>query len=184
MSTAETFPEWMRKLAKVSPPCQMGRHEICDELTAKFVAGHPEFGPYNCHCNCHIDRYIAERDRARSVAAALEQELALKDEAIEQLRAQHRPFGIYEECSHCHTDEDVAVGVAKQIAEVGLVCADGLMYRVCYECCTGGSGYQSEECVDHHDHSAGTCNTARVLDSLAARIEAAGKDYDEKEQEQ
>lgn len=88
--------------------------------------------------------------------------------AIGRVRAIHKPFGIYEECNHDHTDEDVADGQAVNVNEVGLTCDDGLMYRICMECCVDGEEYQSERCMDSHEHSkvGPICATIAALDGV------------------
>ena len=76
-------------MTTISPACQMSEHDACDEMTADFLADHPEAAPWDCRCICHIGRYLTERDRARSTAVALEQELARRDQALDEIRALH-----------------------------------------------------------------------------------------------
>ena len=108
---------WARTLT-VAPPCQIGAHDACDEMTAGFLADHPEAAPWDCRCLCHIGRYLAERDRARSVAVALEQELARKDQALDEIRALHKPERILtvggsdEMCAHCRVRPKNAYDIA------------------------------------------------------------------------
>ena len=79
-------------MTTIAPPCQMSEHDACDEMTAEFLADHPEAAPWDCRCLCHMSRYLAERDRARSIAVALEQELARKDQALDEIRAALRVY--------------------------------------------------------------------------------------------
>lgn len=95
---------------------------------------------------------MAERDRLR--------------EQVQAVRALHRPFRIYDECGHEHTDEDVDQGRAVSIDEVGYTCADGYLYTICRWCCTDGSEYQTETCATNHAaerENCCPCPTARAL---------------------
>lgn len=93
--------------------------------------------------------------------------------AIRQTKEIHQPWGIYTECGHEHTEaelEDPASSV-HQVDLVGLVCAEGLMYRVCRSCCVEpgwSEGYQTETCATKHTHtSAGpVCPTTAALDGV------------------
>jgi len=83
--------------------------------------------------------------------------------AVEAVRSIHKPFGIYDECGHDHTEEDLASGFAVD-ANLHYACADALMYRICTECCTEGMG-QSEACVSSHEHGPGKpfCRTIEAI---------------------
>jgi len=89
-------------------------------------------------------------------------------EAVGEL---HKPFGIYDECGHSHTEleaDDPESGVLF-IDEIGFTCKSGFMYYVCKECCLDGSEEQhvSEECGEHHLHEEGwTCDTAKCFELL------------------
>lgn len=78
----------------------------------------------------------------------------------------HKPFGIYDECDHDHSDKDVAEGVAVD-AGFYFACNDALQYRICTGCCTSGGDRpeQTEECVTHHDHGPGKpwCRTYQAM---------------------
>lgn len=113
------------------------------------------------HDNPVARRMKQQRDHARDIAVALEQQLA----AVREL---HREWRIYDECGHDHTydkDGNVPDGVVR-VEEVGLTCADGYLYSICWTCCTDGvDGYQREECLSH-DHGKGkpVCRTAELID--------------------
>lgn len=84
--------------------------------------------------------------------------LATRIEAVLEL---HSALNIYDECGHDHEWPDEP-GVV-EVEEIGLTCADGLLYQVCRECCVHVEQYQSEECVDHHDQShCWPCRTVRA----------------------
>lgn len=120
------------------------------------------------------ERLTAERDAARNLAAALEQEGALKDEALAELRGLHGPKRIYDECGHRHTTEEFDALNLVDVDLIGYVCEDGLLYVICGECCTDENGDQLAECADNHAHTDGepVCDTARILSALAARLDA------------
>ncbi len=82
-----------------------------------------------------IKRLVAERDQLQA--------------RIDKALAPHAEFKIYDECGHKHTAEDVDAGRAINVADVGYTCADGYEYSICRHCCTGDSGFQSEECAGH-----------------------------------
>lgn len=85
------------------------------------------------------------------------------------IRELHSPFGIYTECDHDHDEADIENDLAFEVMEVGTVCEDGLMYRVCLSCCTG-NGYQTEECVTNHEHGKDEpiCKTIATLEKVPA----------------
>jgi hypothetical protein len=74
----------------------------------------------------------------------------------------HSEFKIYDDCGHQHHVGDPG---ALSIENLGLTCEDGYEYSVCRECCTGGSGeYQTEDCVNHHDHEdSWRCVTVQAI---------------------
>lgn len=93
------------------------------------------------------------------------------EQLTEKIRALHRPFGIYDECDHEHTDEDLAAGRCLEVDEVGLTCDDGLLYQICEECCTVDLGWtrqQREGCAESHDHSktGPICKTIQLLEEI------------------
>jgi hypothetical protein len=79
------------------------------------------------------------------------------------VRALHREHKIYQEdCGHDHTEDDPGV---LDITDVGLVCEEGYDYSICWECCTYGSGEQSQECAGgDHGATCWPCRTIRALD--------------------
>lgn len=94
--------------------------------------------------------------------------------AAELIREIHTPWGIYTECGHEHTEaelEDEKSDV-REVDLVGLVCDEGLLYRVCRACCVEPGmteGYQTEDCVGTHTHSpeGPVCPTTAALDGVA-----------------
>jgi hypothetical protein len=81
---------------------------------------------------------------------------------IEEVQILHKPFRIYEECSHEHDDADI-VNCGDFVS-----CEAGYMYSICTECCTSeayGIRQQTEECADVHRHDDGEprCRTFAVL---------------------
>ena len=92
---------------------------------------------------------------------------------IEAVREIHAPWGIYSECGHDHTEaelEDEASPV-KEVDLVGLVCDEGLMYRVCRSCCVEpgwSEGFQTETCATKHTHTQDgpVCPTVAALDGV------------------
>lgn len=82
-------------------------------------------------------------------------------DAIERVRALHEPFKIYGDCGHDHDEDEPGVAY---VEEIGWTCE--FLYEICYECCAGHRGEQSEECCDEHDHGHGKpiCETIAVLD--------------------
>lgn len=119
-----------------------------------------------------------KRQQLLTVAYALEdmRDRAIKrsedaEAALDRVRELHRPFRIYDECGHQHAlndDGNPPDGVV-EIEEVGLTCADGLMYSICWTCCTDGYlGYQREDCLNHaHGRGIPICDTAALLDDQA-----------------
>lgn len=87
------------------------------------------------------------------------------EQMIEKIRKLHRPFGVYDDCGHSHAEGDPGV---MDIYEVGLVCAEGLMYEVCNECCAGGGWTfgQTEDCATSHGHGKNKpiCATTAILE--------------------
>ena len=121
-----------------------------------------------------VEKLTAARDRAVDAATALEQELTVKDEALAELRALHGPKRIYDDCGHRHTTEEFDALNLVDVDPIGYVCEDGLLYVICGECCTDENGDQLAECADNHAHTDGepVCDTARILDTPAARLSA------------
>ena len=120
---------------------------------AEKAAGEPiPFGDF--------DLYAEVVDGALD-AAAERDALAAK---LAEVRALHRPVGIYDECE-C-SDEAKTEG-HEDVEEVGLTC--NRMYTVCAECCRDDV-YQTEDCANYHDHKpdeAHHCPTIRALDGGA-----------------
>jgi len=93
-------------------------------------------------------------------------------ERLEALRGLHKPFGIYTECGHDHTEEELEAGLCIEVDLVGLTCDEGLLYQVCEHCCTDDATferYQTESCAEGHEHGAGEpiCKTMAVLEGVA-----------------
>lgn len=106
-----------------------------------------------------VEELLAERDALARDAEQLRDTIA---KAIEQ----HPAIKIYKECGHRHDEGDLNAGRAVYVYEVGIVCADGLMYEVCGSCCWVEDYGQTEDCVtDHEDqHRAGwLCVTRDTL---------------------
>lgn len=89
---------------------------------------------------------------------------------------EHKPIGIYEECGHSHRGDEPNV---REFDDVGLVCADGLMYEICASCCDWNplSG-QTEHCVTEHDHHHGGVH-CMVVYSISDSLGVPGKDRSE-----
>lgn len=111
---------------------------------AIFAASFAELGDLDEDMReVYVDTLVAEL-AARE--AALQAHI---DKALEL----HRESKIYDECGHKHKmadDYDVPAGL-HLIEDVGLTCEDGYQYSICRECCTD-DGYQTETCVDNHEH--------------------------------
>jgi hypothetical protein len=102
---------------------------------------------------CNVPSVAAEYKRVATfsylvgaIAAAIEQ--AEKEATARMAKAiadLHRPFGIYRECGHDHDCDEPGV---VDVVDVGLVCADGLLYTVCFECHTddGEARENTDEC--------------------------------------
>lgn len=101
-----------------------------------------------------VEELEADRDRAREIAVALEQENA-------RIRELHSPYKIYDECSHRHAETDPGVTV---VTHVGPTCEDGYLYTICRHCCTDALGDQTEACATEHDHATSPCPTSAVFD--------------------
>ena len=54
---------------------------------------------------------------------------------IDAALALHSEWGIYDECGHDHTEEDVRTGKAIDV-DVGFTCEEGKVQSVCRECDT------------------------------------------------
>jgi hypothetical protein len=100
------------------------------------------------------DEIAAAVEDMRDLAAEHEREVRAALQArIDKALALHRETKIYDECGHKHKmadDYTVPAGL-HLIEEVGLTCEDGYQYSICRECCTD-DGYQTETCVDNHEH--------------------------------
>lgn len=96
--------------------------------------------------------------------------------AVQKLIDDHKPIGIYEECGHFHRGDEPGV---REFDDVGLVCADGLMYEVCASCCDWNplSG-QTEHCVTEHDHHHGGVH-CMVVYSISESLGVSGEDRSE-----
>lgn len=125
---------------------------------------------YPIHATVGIDYEELNRDAQREV----DKVARLIADIEGPIRELHRPFGIYDECGHEHTEAHLEWGDCLDIMEVGLTCEDGLMYRVCTHCCVteGFGGGQTEECVTNHQHDkAGPiCKTMAALEARRAPV--------------
>jgi hypothetical protein len=97
----------------------------------------------------------------RSLLDIIAADLALAKAALLRIRRIHRPWGVYGECGHGHTE---AGGEVKGIDDIGLTCLHE--YDICTECCTDGERFQTEACASGHDHGPGKpiCATTAALD--------------------
>jgi hypothetical protein len=102
--------------------------------------------------NTHKDAQIHDISRARMVQG---------------LRALHCPYGVYDQCSHQHTENDVD---AVYIDGVGLTCDDGLLMTICRHCCTRLMSGQTEDCATDHTHLPGyaLCPTMAIVEGRVA----------------
>jgi hypothetical protein len=76
----------------------------------------------------------------------------------------HRPFGIHDECAHHEHDENAVVTNCGEFE----TCLPPT-YLVCRHCCCDTDDcYQTEACVDSHDHGPGEpiCETAALVADL------------------
>jgi hypothetical protein len=103
---------------------------------------------------------ISTRIGAKVAAALLDgpDPLAVLTADLQPLLDLHRPFGIYEDCGHRHSEGDEGVTC---IDDIGLTCAAKL-YDICAECCRDGD-YQSEACADHQHALCWPCPTVVAL---------------------
>jgi hypothetical protein len=92
---------------------------------------------------------------------------------IAKVREIHSPWGIYTECGHEHTEAELddEASTVHEIDLVGLVCEEGLMYRVCRSCCVEpgwAEGFQTETCASKHTHTTDgpVCLTTAALDGV------------------
>lgn len=121
------------------------------------------------------DRLQLTRRHVEAIVAA--REAAARAEVLAEVAALHRPWRIYDECGHDHTDEDYEAGRCIEVSEIGYVCDDGLMYVICRECCCDYDGFnywQTESCANGHnlDHTKivgpSLCPTSAILARHAA----------------
>jgi hypothetical protein len=115
-----------------------------------------------------VDEVLAEGTRLfdelavyqRDVVTSWKPRLDTAESRIDAALALHSEFRIYGECDHQHNEDDPGV---KSIENVGLTCEDGYEYSICRECCTSGSGYQSEDCAEHDRVFCWPCETSAAL---------------------
>jgi hypothetical protein len=138
------------------------REKIARHLYIDFWHDHHPQENWLSHYWIEIKPHIKARFVERAVAVIT----PIRADCARQLREVHSPFGIYDECEHEHTEEDVMAGVAIDVEEVGITCKEALMYYVCKSCCTLG-GYQSETCANSHEHGKDIpiCETAKLADT-------------------
>jgi hypothetical protein len=84
---------------------------------------------------------------------------------IHSIRKYHSAFGVYTECGHEHTEDDLDAGRCIEVDDVGLVCKEGLLYKACYECDTD-EGYVREDVEDAH----WPCEVERLANALEVAI--------------
>lgn len=75
----------------------------------------------------------------------------------------HREHRIYERCGHTHQPGEPNV---LDVDEVGYVCEDGYIYSICWCCCTGETGFQSESCASDHEG----CWPCATVEAVAAGL--------------
>lgn len=121
-----------------------------------------------------IDETMERRNGLTSILPGTEMSRVLS--AVQKLIDDHKPIGIYEECGHSHRGDEPGV---REFDDVGLVCADGLMYEVCASCCDWNplSG-QTEHCVTTHDHHHGGVH-CMVIYSVSESLGVSGEDRSE-----
>lgn len=109
----------------------------------------------------------------RWTARAVSTVLNSPDGPFGKIRAIHTPWGIYTECGHEHTDDEAAdpASTVREVDLVGLVCDEGLLYRICKFCCVEpGSfeGFQTETCSTRHTHTpeGPVCPSVAILDDV------------------
>jgi hypothetical protein len=113
------FLDWVRMTSKIAPPCQMGIHDVCDEMTARFVDENPEAAPYDCYCRCHMERVLSERNQATGLAASLERECSVRDEALEQIAALIQEIHDWDHIDvDAHSFPDYARGMNRMLDDV------------------------------------------------------------------
>lgn len=152
----------LRRLAEAATP---GPWEFCADQSVMALPA-PSSDVIECaiyECRTIIDWTPRTTDAEFIAAANPAVILDLLDaaEALERVRALHRPYSIYGECD-CPEEKDESTHV--EVEEVGRTC--NKLAVVCFECCTAGSGYQSEECAYAHTHAlvGPYCNTLRTID--------------------
>jgi hypothetical protein len=77
---------------------------------------------------------------------------------IKAALALHTEWGIYDECDHTHTEEDIRAGKAVDVPEVGFTCDDARMQTVCRECHTDDG-----EPTEDTEHGEWPCPTVKAL---------------------
>jgi hypothetical protein len=93
--------------------------------------------------------------------------LAYLPDAFQPLLDLRRPFGVYEDCGHRHSEGDEGVTC---VDDIGLTCAK--LYDICAECCRDGD-CQSEACAGHDRDRCWPCPTVAALP--AGLREASGR---------
>jgi len=86
---------------------------------------------------------------------------------VQALKALHAPYGVYDQCSHVHTERDPE---AIYIDGVGLTCEDGLLMTICRHCCTQLLRGQTEDCATEHKHlpDYALCPTMSIVEGKEA----------------
>lgn len=93
-------------------------------------------------------------------------ELALKDQALDEIKALHREHRIYDECDCGHSDEAVLAGDAVDTGYF-IACEETFEYAICAACCTADDE-QTSDCASYHGHRKDEpiCDTQRILTRL------------------
>jgi hypothetical protein len=86
---------------------------------------------------------------------------------VQGLRALHRPYGVYDQCDHVHTEDDPE---AVYIDGVGWTCDEALLMTICSHCCTQREYGQTEDCATDHTHLPGysLCPTMAIVEGKPA----------------
>jgi hypothetical protein len=80
-------------------------------------------------------------------------------QALTAVLDEHKEWRIYEPCGHTHNTGDPGT---REVDDVGLVCESGYLYSICWGCCTGKTGFQSEVCAADHE-GCWPCHTVETI---------------------
>ena len=104
------------------------------KATREALEGADPLGTERRKLKAEIGRLRDRLDTATLAAKVASEEYTKLEARIEAALALHQEFGIYDECGHDHTEEDVRTGKAIDVPEVGITCEDGLVQKVCRHC--------------------------------------------------